>query len=76
MVRQKATPSGIGEDHQFGHDSIERCVTTALNHSDPLGAIGFAIDVERKIDAITRFGLPPQLITFGSQGQRQAPECP
>ena len=74
VVRQQTTPTGVCEDHQFGHDPIERCVAAALNDSDLLGAIGFTIDIERKIHPIARFGLAAQLIAFGAQSQSQAPE--
>jgi len=64
VVCQQATPAGVGEDHQFGHDPIEGSVTAALNDSHFLSAIGIAIDIERKIDPIAGFGLAAQLIAF------------
>ena len=74
MIRQQTTPAGVCEDHQFGHDPIERCVTATLNDPDLLGAIGLTIDIERKINSITQFGLAAELIAFSAQRQSQAPE--
>ena len=67
MVRQQATPASVCEDHQFGNDPIERGVTAALHDSDRLSAIGFAINIERKVDPITRFGFAAQLIAFRAE---------
>ena len=74
MIGQQASPTGVGQDHEFGDDAIERGIAATLHDSDRFTAIRFAIDIEREINAVAWLGLAADLVAFRAQSQREPPQ--
>jgi len=74
VIRKPATPGRIGQDHEFGHDAIERRIAPTLHDAHTGFALSVEIEIETEIGSMPRLRTSPRRIPGLREREGQMPE--